>query len=172
MKKILFLLIFFSSILINAQDFRNAKWGASVDDIKRTETAKLVREEDGVLVYSGNMDGKLASIWYLFSNSGLKSVRVKFQTNKDQDYSRYVENHIRLIALFVNKYGYPDEGIKPWLIKYVLSSVEKRKNIIIREIADGMDSELTWKSDVSLIHLSLKLSENFLPVHNLTYSAL
>ncbi|MCU7491277.1 MAG: hypothetical protein ACM3UR_06935 [Bacteroidota bacterium] len=172
MKKILFLLIFFSSALINAQDFRNAKWGASVDEIKRTEDAKLVREEDGVLIYSGHIDGKLASIWYLFSDSGLKSVRVKFQTNKEQDYSRYIDTHIRLIVLFTKKYGYPDEGINPWILKYVVSSAEKRKDIIIHEIAGGMDSELTWKSGTSLIHLSLKLSANFLPVHNLTYSAL
>ncbi|MCU7494340.1 MAG: hypothetical protein HF314_04385 [Ignavibacteria bacterium] len=171
-KNLLILAILFSSILLNAQDFRNAKWGSLPEEVKRTENARLIKEEDGLLVYSGHIDGKLASIWYLFSNSGLYKINIKFQVDKGQDYLRCVDTHVRLISLFTNKYGIPEEGIAPWVRKYASAGRDKRREIMSQMMKEEMTSDLTWKSGTSKIELSLKLSGEFKPVHSLTYTAL
>ncbi|MCU7491289.1 MAG: hypothetical protein HF312_20220 [Ignavibacteria bacterium] len=172
MKKILLIFILFSSVLINAQDFRNAKWGASLKDIKRTETAKLTREAKGLLIYSGIIEGKPASIQYIFSDSGLNRIVVRFISVQGQDYFRNIDDHMKMISHLTEKYGKPDHDLAPWLRQYAQSSDTGKKNIIMHRIGRGLQSDLSWNSEKSKIQLSLSLSERKAPLHKIIYSSL
>lgn len=172
MKKLLFIFILISSVLVNAQDFRNAKWRASLEEIKKSETAKLIKETDRVLMYSGNVNGKRTSIQYLFSDSGLYKINVNFNVKDSHDYSSIIDNHVKMISQFTEEYGRPKQSLANWLRLYVDSDKEKKKHIITHRVTKGMNSEMTWISEASKVELKLALSERKAPVHRIIFSSL
>jgi len=62
--------------------FRSAQWGMTIDEVKKGEKLKLVKEDSTVLIYSGDIYGKQGEVFYSFDESGtLFSGTVKFKVS-------------------------------------------------------------------------------------------
>lgn len=62
--------------------FRSAQWGMTIDEVKKGEKLKLVKEDSTVLIYSGEIYGKQGEVYYSFDESGtLFSSTLKFKVS-------------------------------------------------------------------------------------------
>lgn len=50
--------------------FRNSQWGASADEVKKTEKIAFTKGDTASLVFSGDVYGKKADVFYFFDESG------------------------------------------------------------------------------------------------------
>ncbi len=63
--------------------FRTAQWGMTLDEVKKGEKLKLVKEDSSALLYTGEVYGKQGEVYYFFDESGtLFSATVKFAVSK------------------------------------------------------------------------------------------
>ena len=65
-------------------DFRHARWGMSMEDVKKRESASLVGEDEESLLYTGLLDGQRVVITYVFVDDklwrGVYSLDEKFSS--------------------------------------------------------------------------------------------
>jgi len=94
-------------------DFRKAKWGMSKKDIKKTEKAKVVRDDNEVLAYDDKVSGMDVLIGYIFIND--KLVRSKYVfLNKHTNKNDYISDFGTIKSSIIQKYGEPKEDEKYW----------------------------------------------------------
>ena len=88
-------------------DVRNAKWGDSIETVKKYETAELLGEDTGVLLYYDTILSSEANIIYHFSEDyGLYEVMYGFDTYHTND-SYYITNYDKYKESLTEKYGTP-----------------------------------------------------------------
>jgi len=97
----------------NELHFRNTYWGASAMDVKGSETAELVEEDGGALLYRGQVLDIDTSMLYLFTQDGRLN-RAYFRTLPlHSNDALYLEDYENLKRALTQKYGTPilDEEI-------------------------------------------------------------
>ncbi len=87
-------------------NFREANWGMSPEQVKKTEPAsQLTGEMPGVLTYDGEIAGIKASIFYIFDDGKLN--RGLYSVEGQQD--AIIKDYETTKAFLLNQYGEPDE---------------------------------------------------------------
>lgn len=118
--ELLLLALLFSSFQAVAQsDFRDVKWGLSLNEVKNIETSPLTKEEknltgykdgkeyyDGVnLIYEGvTIADKLGNLTYYFKNGKLNKVRIEFVPTVYIQYDESTKNTIAMFRLLYEKF--------------------------------------------------------------------
>lgn len=122
MKNLLLLFAFIASQAFAQTDFRSAKWGMSMEQVKNSETAPLSNSEksptgsrDGKMYYEGydltyegvTVGGKKGDLYYHFDNGRLTKIRVVFRhdlyTNYKESLSKIVTGFKDLFDALINR---------------------------------------------------------------------
>ena len=92
----------------HAADFRKATWGMSANQVKQTETAKLVTHTNHKLTYATRLLGQEVTLMYIFVDN--KLVRTRYDNAENHinniEYFRYYD---KLVSTLKDKYGPPTE---------------------------------------------------------------
>jgi hypothetical protein len=94
-------------------DFRKTTWGMSKKQVMSTESAKIERDDEDVLAYSGTVSNMEALIAYIFAEG--KLVRAKYvflpvHTNEND----YIIDYDNLKEILTKKYGKPISDEHYW----------------------------------------------------------
>ena len=94
----------------NVYDFRKAKWGVSIEEVKRIETSKLLTDTpiDGELMYEGKVAGMKCTIHYKFIDGILTSAGY-FLHERHSSHNLYVKDYYKITKLLDKKYGKSEE---------------------------------------------------------------
>lgn len=84
--------------------YRSSAWGASVDEVKKSESAKLVLEEADFLAYQTSVANSEALALFTFVNGRLVSGRYSFQEPHANNQA-YLHDFWKLKRLLEEKYG-------------------------------------------------------------------
>ncbi len=128
-------LTFLDSILV-LPEFRNVKWGSSLNDVQEKETAHYLQTFSGfgieALSYEGNIAGLDARIDYTFKNN-------KFTEGSYTVISKdtFREDFLTLLSFLQNRYGRPGYSSGPF---YTSDSVW----IKINDFGTCMGPSLYW----------------------------
>ena len=151
MKKVIFILLIISSILViftlslyaaeaTKYDFRKTNWGMSKEQVKATEDAKLDIEDDSkpgcfILAYSNiKIDGRDSICVYYFLEDKLYQSAYGFLRKHSND-NFYIDDYENLKGILTKKYGKP-----------VLDNVTWRNDLF-------KDDKQSWGLAVSIGHL-------------------
>jgi hypothetical protein len=120
---------------ISSGGFRKSRWGMSPDEVKAAETADLLREGDGLIIYDGKVLGLDCAILYILVHDQL--VRAKYVvTAEHSNKTAYLSDFDSLKEMLTKKYGEPAQDNVYW------------KNDLYR------DDYSEWGMAVSIGHLS------------------
>jgi hypothetical protein len=77
--------------------FRNSQWGTTAEEVKKTEKVAFTRGDTTSLVFTGEVYGKKADVFYFFDESGsLFSGAIKFEVDeKNLDEAVKVYNDVK-----------------------------------------------------------------------------
>ena len=90
-----------------APDFRNVRWGMSVEAVKAAETSKLSQDSPRKLVYDCTLADNETKLFYVFSASN-KLARTKYFVTPDYINMIFYIRDFKLIQeLMIKKYGKP-----------------------------------------------------------------
>jgi hypothetical protein len=149
-----------SSSLFAQSDFRNVKWGMSLDEVKRNETAPLTEESkslsgyrDGQHFYNGvdlvyencTVSERAAKIIYHFTNGKLAEIRVVFTATVAQKFdgsmSKIISYYKPVFDNFNRKgfiYKFPLNCSNDFLVN---PNYSDERNTIIRKMKDWQINE-------------------------------
>ncbi|WP_308638973.1 copper amine oxidase N-terminal domain-containing protein [Paenibacillus silvisoli] len=139
----------------NVNAFRNTKWGMTISQVKKSETAKFRQSEDSgkVLVYNGEVGGLDADIVYMFTKSGSLAGGAYFISEYLAS-DDYVYEYDGLKELFIKKYGSPtSRNDEFW--RDTLFQDEPRYNWGTAVAAGHLSLMSTWKTNGTTITLIL-----------------
>jgi hypothetical protein len=100
-----------------AHDFRKAKWGMSMDQVKKTEESPIVFEgwsdpdDATILYYKEKVFRFPAFITYIFKDSKLVQARYSFEPEGEKD---YISDYEHVIEGLIEKYGEPGNVTMEW----------------------------------------------------------
>lgn len=98
-------------------DFRNAKWGMSIDEVKATENKAPKREYDlgpyYTLTYQGTFDGMSTDYEFKFKDGKLWDVSYDFDIAHD-DKNLYISDYEKVKKTLSDEYGKPDHSYYKW----------------------------------------------------------
>ncbi len=115
-------------------DFRKTNWGINKAQVKITEKGKIVKEDENLIAYQGNISGLDCFIFYILAEG--KLVRAKYAfTETHSNKNDYIPDYNSLKETLIKKYGKPIEDSHLW------------KNDLYR------DDNQNWGFAVSLGHL-------------------
>jgi hypothetical protein len=107
--------------IISKSGFRGALWGASKEQVKKTETSEFSGEQKiggglkglDVLTYKSDVSGLEAGIVYYFANNLLTRARYIFMADHSNA-NMYIDDYKRLKTELTNKYGAPGRDDTIW----------------------------------------------------------
>lgn len=112
--RLLLLILALSVPALAQRDFRNADWGMTRKQVKKTESGKPIRSEKSQLAYETDISGLKAIAVYRFLDDKLAGGAYTFTAEHD-DPLDYLRDFRTLRDLLVEKYGdYTDEQVE-WL---------------------------------------------------------
>lgn len=91
---------------LQAADFRNVSWGASLDNVKEAEGQKPMEWSDTELLFNSNLGKQPVNIRYSFVDGKLSTARYEF-TQQYRESERYVFAYEVLQTQLIRKYGQP-----------------------------------------------------------------
>ncbi len=156
------ILLYTSTSLAEAQfDFRKTRWGMTRDEVKASETAKIIKEskffdfmdEDG-LVYADKIADMDTEICYFFSNNSLIVAIYRFDkfiTDSKKDSSSkngfftYNSYHLKLKDMLTRQHGAP---------------VDESSNLYGKDGKLFGRTEKTWETDKTVITLELECNKD------------
>lgn len=120
-------------------DFRQSRWGTSIDNVRKAEATSPLFDEDvgqkHVLVYEDNVLGLSVYVSYVFVDN--KLVRAQYVVaTKHSNQTDYLSDHDHLQSALVQKYGKSVEQSTTW------------KNDLFR------DDPSNWGMAVAMGHLT------------------
>ena len=104
MKYLLLLFLVFTSTSAIAADFRNADWGMSIEDVKKTEKGEIIRESKDKITYVETVVNYPALVVFQFNDDQLIWGSYGFKQVNDSD-DEYLEDFINFNTVISNKYG-------------------------------------------------------------------
>lgn len=85
--------------------FRNSQWGASVDEVKKNEKIAFTRGDTASLVFTGDVYGKKADIFYFFDETGsLFSGAIRFSV-EGKELEEVVKMYNEIKAKMIKELG-------------------------------------------------------------------
>lgn len=119
MKKIILCLVIllFAAGNVWAEEFsfRGTKWGASKEDVKKTEKGKLKEDMGWALLFdAGKVSGMDAETLYAFTNDNRLAGAGYFFNPKNTATEKYIEDYNKIKASVTNKYGNPIVDNEYW----------------------------------------------------------
>jgi hypothetical protein len=145
--------------------FRKTNWGMSKDQVKKTETGKIIKD-DNVLGYQSKVAGLDALIAYIFVDD--KLVRAKYIfTEKHSNRTDYLSDYSSIQTILNKKYGDPADDKTYW------------KNDLYKDdyqdwgmaLAVGhLTKYSNWKVDDTEVWLSID-GDNYKISHSAEYSS-
>jgi hypothetical protein len=114
MRTPLLLLALVFSLLSYSQeqfDFRLTNWGMSKEQVKKTETATFIGDENNLLSYKGTLAGYECTIEYFFTNNILARTRYIIMESRTNT-KNYVTDYNSFKELLTKKYGQPKKDKK------------------------------------------------------------
>lgn len=95
-------------------DFRNVKWGMSLDEVKKAETSELEGGLSDFLSYQ-NVDayGLKMALYYRFTGGALESGMYMFEP-KDKDNAQHLNEYKSIVQSLTGVYGAPDKALEDW----------------------------------------------------------
>lgn len=93
--------------------FRNTSWGMTKDEVKNSETAKFLDEDDTSLIYTGKVAGLNTSIFYKFINNKLVSGMYMIE-EKHSNKNSYIDDYQNIKKILLDKYGKPSIDDTDW----------------------------------------------------------
>jgi hypothetical protein len=94
-------------------DFRTVRWGMSVSEVKKQETAKLLSESGGQLEYEAEFLGYICKVLYYFTSSKLQRAELLI-SQEHTDPAKYYKDYENLIKFLNPLYGTPISDQKDW----------------------------------------------------------
>lgn len=89
-------------------DFRNAKWGDSMDTVKKSEDAEVFGGNDSMLMYKTDIFGEQGKVMYVFDDNGLYSV-VYDITNDSFSAEDWLDYYEKIRVSLTERYDEPYE---------------------------------------------------------------
>lgn len=97
----------------DGNDFRTVRWGMSIPEVKKKETAKLLKESSTELEYEAEFLGYTCKVLYYFTSSKLQ--RAEMLISQDHtDPAKYYKDYEKLIKFLNPLYGSPVSDQKDW----------------------------------------------------------
>lgn len=94
-------------------DFRDTRWGMSMQEVKATESGKVWKEEDGFLGYLETVAGFSTVLIYVFVEDRLVRARYDF-TQRHSNKNEYLADYETIKQILLKKYGKPDSNERIW----------------------------------------------------------
>ena len=111
MKKPILLIIIFvsalSSLFSEEYIFRNTYWGMTKNQVKRSETAEFLHEEENLITYNHTLLGEDVAIGYIFNSSNVLYQGMYLFLDYYEDDDFYIDLYFELRDLLIEKYGDP-----------------------------------------------------------------
>jgi len=150
---ILLSLIFAFSIAVAQEHVRNAKWGMNKQEVKSSETTKLLREQSNTLMYQDNFDGIPMYIQYVFPPSKDKLAQVRYYSAEEYtDQTKYIDDYKKVKTQLTDQYGKPARDTLMWKN----DQLQGQKDKYGQAIANGDLSYLTqWVTSATNIRSQL-----------------
>ena len=117
---ILFIIVY--NTLYAQNDFRNVKWGMTISEVKKNETAKLEDPGDGVspkiVAYSTKVNDMNAYILYYFyydKDNIERLVKAAYGFNEEHsNQNDYINDYKSVKKILIEKYGQPNDDKEIW----------------------------------------------------------
>lgn len=114
--------IFLSISLSSFSQLRNTEWGMNSEEVKKLESSKLIRESNGDLNYSVEINDLYCNLDYIFANNKLIEIKYSFiPIVQDRTSSNPSAIWVKTISNIREKYGEPtsrdNEKLYIWSLK-------------------------------------------------------
>lgn len=151
---------------IKPGDFRNAKWGMSKEQVKKTELSKPIGENDGLLGYEDKIANLTCQIAFEFVDDTLSSAHylIKEKHINDND---YITDFNKLKDLLSEKYGKPSMDKIVWKGSLYKGDVE---HYGLAVISGELVYAAQWQTELTNITLILS-GDNFTPYLAIMYES-
>ena len=170
MAKLLTVLSLFSLVSIPAwaEDFRDAKFGMSPQEVRATEEgADWVTPEEDVLAFDTKLAGYDVSAGYIFVDERLVRAAY-FMTEEHQNDNDYLSDFEYLNGLLTKKYGKPKKKKTRWMDDRWKDSPAYYGHAL----SQGDFSKYSeWKTKTTLITHSI-YGEDYVIIHRIDYESL
>ena len=90
----------------NNTDFRNTRWGMSLDEVKNSEENQPTNNKNDLLVYINEIAGLSCKIVYIFADNKLTRAKYVF-TNEHSNKNDFIVDYNEMKELLSKKYGVP-----------------------------------------------------------------
>ena len=112
--------VFITSIAFSQSDIRNARWGMTIDEVIKSEGSQPSKVDIDFfkrreLIYDLDIDSRVISCTYIFSNNRLEEVNLRvnwghWQTDSNHDMQARLASIYKLVIDFLNKFNEPRFG--------------------------------------------------------------
>jgi hypothetical protein len=147
-------------------DFRGAKWGMTKDEVKASEKAELMQEQDDALFYDASISGIDCVAIYIFAKKVF--VRAKyFFSASHTNLNDYIMDYFTINKLLVAKYQEPTDSQIVWKDD-LYKSDESSYGLAIS--AGMLVMYSTWENETTTIEQDL-WGDNFKIRHEVHYTS-
>ena len=94
-------------------DFRNTRWGMTKEQVKASETMKIVYEKESVILYHGEVAGVETTVYYTFKKNMLLGCVQRFIEYHIDD-NNYILDYKKAKDALTHKYGPPVTDEQLW----------------------------------------------------------
>jgi tetratricopeptide (TPR) repeat protein len=94
-------------------DYRNTRWGMTKEQVKASETMKIVYEKESVILYHGELAGMETTVHYTFKEKMLLGCVQRFIGNYIDD-NNYILDYKKAKDALTHKYGPPVTDEQLW----------------------------------------------------------
>lgn len=98
---------------IENPDFRNTKWGMSIDEVKSSEKLNVVEEQKYLLIYQDTIVNLSTNVAFQFKNEELIAGMYQF-TQQHSNNNLFYDDYKTLVETYTKKYGEPSESHEQW----------------------------------------------------------
>lgn len=140
-----------NTITAQSYDFRKTNWGMDTLQVKKAEVAKFVLSKKNRLVYEGKLGDWETSIDYYFNKYNKLYHASYFVTLDSQNPQTFVNAFLLLKELLDKNYKAPYREKISTINGKAITEEEWASNLI----SDNLNLETSWRTDKTIIALSL-----------------
>lgn len=125
-------------------DFRNIRWGMSIDDVLKREKSTLREKTNDVLLYNEEIANAKAALLYSFIDGKLYSATYILDGDQFSNKNNYVDSYNKLLVMLKEKYGKPTDEKTYWSKDLYKNDYSERG---MAYSAGHVVSRATWKRE-------------------------
>lgn len=161
---IIFILGVFTFALCDEVTFRNMEWGTSIEEVKSLETAELVNEGEGMLMYKATVGGLDTIIGYAFTEDQLWKGMYLFQEEHSNN-NLFLDDFEKIKNILEKKYGTPTSEGDIWR-DYTYRDTPDKYGLAI--CVGDLEMYAEWEKEDVTIQLMLS-GDNYKISHSVAY---